>query len=106
MIRVGDFGLAVQLSASGRRVCGTTMYMAPEVYEGSAVLKSDVWSLGMSAIEMADGKHPFAGWNKGKVKRAVMSGDPPSLPSSGWSSDLMDFVKRCLVKDAEKSVGR
>ena len=39
------------------------MYMAPEVCDGKGCLKSDVWSLGMSIIEMADGKHPFDCYN-------------------------------------------
>ena len=68
--------------------------MAPEVYEGAAVLKSDVWSLGVSIVEMAEGKNPYASC---AVKEAVCNGAVPSL-SSG-SSDLVDFVSKCLVKD-------
>ncbi len=70
MIKLGDFGLAIQLehSCSKREtVCGTSWYMGPEVYEGKAVLKSDVWSLGMSVIEMAEGRHPFVGMNSYEV---------------------------------------
>ena len=51
MIKLGDFGLAVQLehSCSKRNtVCGTSLYLGPEVYDEGAVLKSDVWALGMS----------------------------------------------------------
>ena len=70
VIKVGDFGLAVQLehSCSNRNtVCGTSMYMGPEVYNEGACLKSDVWSLGMSVIEIAEGRHPFAGMNSFQV---------------------------------------
>ena len=74
--------------------CGTFLYMAPEVYEGAAVLKSDVWSLGVSIVEMAEGKNPYASC---AVKETVCNGAVPSL-SSG-SSDLADFVSKCLVKD-------
>lgn len=62
MTKLGDFGLAVQLEHSCSKratVCGTVLYMAPEVFGDGAVLKSDVWSLGISIIEMAEGKHPF-----------------------------------------------
>ena len=71
MIKLGDFGLAVQLehSCSKRNaLCGTSMYMGPEVYAGQCVLKSDVWSLGMSMIEIAEGKHPYASLSSFKVR--------------------------------------
>ena len=102
MIKLGDFGLAVQLdhSCSKRNnVCGTSMYVAPEVYEGGTVLKSDVWSLGISIIEMAESKNPFADFTSLQVMKKVCFGEPPSLTSSEWSSNLVDFVSACLVKD-------
>ena len=104
MIKLGDFGLAVQLehSCSVRNTtCGTSWYMAPEVYEEEACLKSDVWALGISIIEMAEGKNPFAGMTSAKIMNQVVSKPSPSLTSSGWSSDLVDFVKQCLVKEAD-----
>ena len=105
MVKVGDFGLAVQLehSCSKRNTtCGTSLYMGPEVYEGGACLKSDVWSLGMSVIEMAEGKHPLASCTSFQVMKKVCDGEPPSLSSSEWSSDLVEFVKKCLVKDVNE----
>ena len=72
VIKVGDFGLAVQLehSCSKRNsLCGTSMYMGPEVYNEGACLKSDVWSLGMSVIEIAEGKHPYASLSSFKVRQ-------------------------------------
>ena len=62
VIKVGDFGLAAQLNSSGSRrsvVCGTSLYMAPEVFQERTCLSSDIWSLGISAIELAEGKQPF-----------------------------------------------
>ena len=76
--------------------------MGPEVYDGGACLKSDVWALGMSVIEMAESKHPFASYTTAQVMNRVMSMPPPSLSSSEWSSDLVDFVKKCLVKDVNE----
>ena len=58
-----------------------------------------MWSLGISVIEMAEGRHPFAGLTMENVVNRVLNGDPPSFSSSGWSSDLVDFVRACLVKD-------
>ena len=76
--------------------------MAPEVYEEEACLKSDVWALGISIIEMAEGRNPYAGMTSVKIMNQVVSKPPPSLTSSEWSSDLVDFVKCCLVKDVKE----
>lgn len=74
-------------------------YMAPEVFEGGINLKSDVWSLGISVIEMVEGKHPYSEYGEEDLRNAVVNEDSPSLSSSEWSSDLVDFVDACLVKD-------
>ena len=105
VIKLGDFGLAVQLehSCSKRNTtCGTSMYMGPEVYDGGACLKSDVWSLGMSIIEMAESKNPFADCTSLQVMKKVCFGDLPCLTSSEWSGNMVDFVKKCLVKDVNE----
>ena len=105
VIKLGDFGLAVQLehSCSKRNTtCGTSLYMAPEVYEEEACLKSDVWALGISIIEMAENKNPFAGMTSAKIVNQVLNKPSPTLSSSQCSSDLIDFVKQCLVKDVKK----
>ena len=62
VIKLGDFGLAVQLQHFCLRrdtTCGTSWYMASEVYDEATVMKSDVWSLGVTMIELAEGKNPF-----------------------------------------------
>jgi len=105
VVKVGDFGLAMQLnhSVSARSsIHGTDLYMGPEVYNNNTVLKSDVWSLGISIIEMAEGKNPFAGSASLQVMKAVCNGEPPSLTSPEWSSDLVAFVRLCLVKEVDK----
>ena len=76
--------------------------MAPEVYDGETVLKSDVWSLGITLIELAEGKNPFSGCSAAQVMKTVYLGDPPSLSGGKWSSEFVDFVGKCLVKDVEK----
>ena len=114
-MKLGDFGLCSQLEHSyslRTTVCGTTMYMAPETYRGESCLKSDVWALGISVIEMAEGKHPFQGsspfvvvndWQYDvKIMKHVIFATPPSLSSSEWSSDLVDFVSRCMVRDVKE----
>ena len=85
--------------------CGTSLYMAPEVYEGGAELKSDVWSLGISLIELAEGKNPYAEYTSAQVMNRVINKEPPSLSSSKWSAAFVDFVAKCLVKDVEERWG-
>lgn len=101
---MGDFGLAVQLehSFSERNIiCGTLVYMAPEVFEERSCLKSDVWSLGVSIIELAEGRNPYMSIPASEIKRTVVETPSPSL-SSRWSAQFVDFVNGCLIKDAEK----
>lgn len=108
MIKLGDFGLAVQLehSCSKRSTqCGTSWYMAPEVYDKRTELKSDVWSLGITLIELAEGQNPYAECTALRVMRLVCDGQPPSLSSSKWSAAFVDFVNKCLVKDMKERWG-
>lgn len=105
MAKVCDFGLAAQLDPNRKGkdvICGTPLYMAPEVFGGKEDLKSDVWSLGISLLELADGKNPFTGCSASMVMKIVCLGEAPSLTSSGWSSELVDFVGRCLAKDVKE----
>ena len=77
--------------------------MAPEVFDGKTVMKSDVWSLGISLIEMAEGKNPYQSCeSNAQITKAVCFNDPPSLTSSIWSGAFVGFVKRCLVKDVNE----
>ena len=106
MIKLGDFGLAVQLehSCSKRSTqCGTSWYIAPERYRGGTEMKSDVWSLGITLIELAEGKNPFAEKeSSAEIMCAVLMDQPPSLSSSKWSAAFVDFVNKCLMKDVKE----
>ena len=81
---------------------GSSWYTAPEVYVGRTVLKSDVWSLGITLIELAEGKNPYRLYTALQVMRLVCDGQPPSLSSSEWSAEFVDFVSKCLVKDVKE----
>ena len=72
------------------------------MYDGGTCLKSDVWSLGISIIEMAENKNPYADCSSLQVMKKVCFEEPPSLTSPGWSSDMVDFVKKCLVKNVNE----
>lgn len=105
MAKVCDFGLAAQLDPNRKGkdvICGTPLYMAPEVFRGKEDLKSDVWSLGISLVEMAEGANPFAGCSSEVLRNRVLNANSPALPSSKWSSEFVDFVGKCLEKDVKK----
>ena len=95
-----DFGLA--LKQNQERICGTPAYMAPEAFEGKEEPKSDVWSLGITLMELAEGKNPYAGCSTEVVKRKVQKEKSPALSSSKWSVELVDFVNRCLKKEVRE----
>ena len=104
-IKLGDFGLAEELNSSSSYrtlICGTPSYMAPEVFEENSCLKSDIWSLGIIAIELAEGKHPFDSCLFLRIMKRVTIEDSPTVSSSHWSSDFVDFIRACLIKDPEE----
>ena len=83
-------------------MCDALLYQAPEVFKDGVELKSDVWSLGMSMIEMVGSRNPYVGLTSTEFKNELLNKRPPSFSSSGWSDDLVDFVKKCLVKDVNE----
>ena len=95
MIKLSDCELEVRPvhSESAR---SRLYYMAPELIEE----KSDVWSLGVSLIEMAEGRNPYGSCSdEEELKRVICYGKPPSLPRE-WSSEY-SFVRWCLEKDVQ-----
>ena len=104
-MKLSDFGLSKQCNAQDFDVGSmhdALLYQAPEVFKDGAELKSDVWSLGMSMIEMVGGRNPYVGLTSTEFKNELLNKRPPSFSSSGWSDDLVDFVKKCLVKDVNE----
>ena len=104
LIKLGDFGLAEQIehSCSERSdQCGILWYSAPEVFNSKAELKSDVWSLGISLIELAEGKNPYDDFSEMETMKEICFGDIPSL-SAEWSNPFVDFVSKCLVRDVKE----
>ncbi len=68
---LGSSGLAAAVETADAirsTVIGTNAYMAPEAFNGETACKSDVWSLGISLIELADGKMPYDGLNYFQVR--------------------------------------
>lgn len=74
--------------------------MAPETFEGHTCLKSDIYSFGITLIELAQGENP----NSDRAPKEVMQGTSSSilLSSSKFSPEFVDFVYKCLNDDPHK----
>ena len=75
--------------------------MAPEVIQDIGYdCVADIWSLGITALEMAEGKVPYIEIHPMRAMFMIPSKPPPSFSEPDkWSSDFIDFVSRCLVKN-------
>ncbi|KAG6918538.1 hypothetical protein DXG01_013628 [Tephrocybe rancida] len=111
-IKLCDFGVSGQLEKSlAKTNIGCQSYMAPERIKGESqnnlgtyTVSSDVWSLGLSMIEIGVGQYPFPPETYANVfaqLTAIVHGDPPDLPEDRYSTDARDWVARCLAKKPE-----
>ena len=109
-IKLCDFGISGQLvdSIAKTRDAGCRPYMAPERIDPQRAkgydVRSDVWSLGISLIELATGKFPYPKWNSVfEQLTQVVHGDPPQLTNDNnkniFTIDFINFVNLCLMKD-------
>jgi len=106
-IKLCDFGVSGELVDSiAKTFLGTSYYMAPERIQGSGYnVRSDLWSLGLSILEIAQNRFPFP--PPGHPPLAifelldyVVSMPVPELPAAeGWSPELRNFVQVCLIKN-------
>ena len=103
-MKICDFGLAAQLTKekSQRRTkdAGTSHWMAPELVKGERYgVKTDVWSLGIFLMEMANGKPPFFNeMIQSEINYRVINEATPPL-NEGFSPDFQNFVNLCLFKN-------
>uniref|UniRef100_A0A3Q1ITW3 non-specific serine/threonine protein kinase n=1 Tax=Anabas testudineus TaxID=64144 RepID=A0A3Q1ITW3_ANATE len=106
-VKLVDFGVSAQLDRTvGRRntFIGTPYWMAPEVIacdenpDSTYDYRSDIWSLGITAIEMAEGAPPLCDMHPMRALFLIPRNPPPKLKSKKWSKKFIDFIEGCLVK--------
>eukprot|EP00062_Callorhinchus_milii_P023278 gi/632981947/ref/XP_007907866.1/ PREDICTED: TRAF2 and NCK-interacting protein kinase [Callorhinchus milii] len=107
-VKLVDFGVSAQLDRTvGRRntFIGTPYWMAPEVIacdenpDATYDFKSDLWSLGITAIEMAEGAPPLCDMHPMRALFLIPRNPPPRLKSKKWSKKFVAFIEGCLVKN-------
>lgn len=104
-----DFGVSVISEPGQKRMTfiGSPYWMAPEVIDNRTLPspygpKCDVWSLGISLLEMADNMVPLCELQPMVALRQIPSRDPPTLRDpSQWSKEFVEFLTKCLQKDPD-----
>uniref|UniRef100_A0A8C6M6Z0 Serine/threonine-protein kinase TAO3 n=2 Tax=Nothobranchius TaxID=28779 RepID=A0A8C6M6Z0_NOTFU len=100
-VKLADFGSA-SIASPANSFVGTPYWMAPEVIlamdEGQYEGKVDIWSLGITCIELAERKPPLFNMNAMSALYHIAQNDSPTLQSNEWSDAFRSFVDYCLLK--------
>jgi serine/threonine protein kinase len=105
-VKLADFGVSAALMHTLSRrntFIGTALWMAPEVIvEKEYDYRADIWSLGITTIELAEGQPPHFGMHMARAVFAIPHNDPPTLHAKErWSPQMNGFIRRLLTKEKE-----
>ncbi|KAI5961753.1 hypothetical protein CANMA_003730 [Candida margitis] len=114
-VKIGDFGVSTDITLSNKKrntFVGTPFWMAPEVITrgGSRAgaktnegydYKADIWSTGITVIELVTGAPPLAEYDPMKVLFDIPKKKPPQLKGN-YGDDIKEFVKYCVTSDPDK----
>lgn len=105
--KLADFGVSAQLKntySKKNTVIGTPFWMSPEVISKSTYnKKTDIWSLGITAIEMAEGEPPYSHIHPVRAMFVIQKNPARGLTEpQKWTAEFNDFVSKCLIIDAKQ----
>jgi serine/threonine protein kinase len=101
--KIADFGVSKE-SSKATTLTGTPYWMAPELLKGETYnVQADIWSLGITAVEMAEGEPPLADVQPLRAMRIIPTAPPPTLHvPKDFSTGFSDFLSKTFLKDPSK----
>ena len=105
--KLADFGVSAELATTmskRKTVIGTPYWMAPEVLQSQEYNgKADIWSLAITAIELACGEPPHSNVHPMRAIFMIPNSEPPTLPDpQHWSPTFHDFIAQCSQKNPDR----